>query len=227
MYGDTADKRAAIEQKYEQKKLDLQIKYADMNMAIQISQAIAAGALASVQAWTAAAGNPAIAGVFIGLIAATTAMQIASIVAQRNALKNQTLDSSSSSVRTRTVVDGYSEGGYTPRSSDDLKPVGVVHANEWVAPASMLRSYPMLFSGLEKLRQGRTSAVPALPFASGGYTAAAAPQDNSYNKALEDVAAALRAVNERMSQPIEAYTVLSQLQAKQELQEKHRKAASR
>lgn len=228
MYGDTADKRAAIEQKYEQKKLDLQIKYADMNMAIQISQAIAAGALASVQAWTAAAGNPAIAGVFIGLIAATTAMQIASIVAQRNALKNQTLDSSSSSVRTRTVVDGYAEGGYTPRSSDDLKPVGVVHANEWVAPASMLRSYPMLFSGLEKLRQGRTSAVPALPFASGGYTAAAAPtQDNSYNKALEDVAAALRAVNERMSQPIEAYTVLSQLQAKQELQEKHRKAASR
>ena len=154
-------------------------------------------------------------------------MQIASIVAQRNALKNQTLDSSSSSVQTRTVVDGYSEGGYTPRSSDDLKPVGVVHANEWVAPASMLRSYPMLFSGLEKLRQGRTSAVPALPFASGGYTAAAAPQDNSYNKALEDVAAALRAVNERMSQPIEAYTVLSQLQAKQELQEKHRKAASR
>ena len=228
MYGDTADKRAAIEQKYEQKKLDLQIKYADMNMAIQISQAIAAGALASVQAWTAAAGNPAIAGVFIGLIAATTAMQIASIVAQRNALKNQTLDSSSSSVRTRTVVDGYSEGGYTPRSSDDLKPVGVVHANEWVAPASMLRSYPMLFSGLEKLRQGRTSAVPALAFASGGYTAAAAPmQDNSYNKALEDVAAALKAVNERMSQPIEAYTVLSQLQAKQELQEKHRKAASR
>lgn len=228
MYGDTADKRAAIEQKYEQKKLDLQIKYADMNMAIQISQAIAAGALASVQAWTAAAGNPAIAGVFIGLIAATTAMQIASIVAQRNALKNQTLDSSSSSVQTRTVVDGYSEGGYTPRSSDDLKPVGVVHANEWVAPASMLRSYPMLFSGLEKLRQGRTSAVPALAFASGGYTAAAAPmQDNSYNKALEDVAAALRAVNERMSKPIEAYTVLSQLQAKQELQEKHRKAASR
>ena len=227
MYGDTADKRAAIEQKYEQKKLDLQIKYADMNMAIQISQAIAAGALASVQAWTAAAGNPAIAGVFIGLIAATTAMQIASIVAQRNALKNQTLDSSSSSVQTRTVVDGYSEGGYTPRSSDDLKPVGVVHANEWVAPASMLRSYPMLFSGLEKLRQGRTSAVPALPFASGGYTAAAPTQDNSYNKALEDVAAALRAVNERMSQPLKAYTVLSQLQAKQELQEKHRKAASR
>lgn len=227
MYGDTADKRAAIEQKYEQKKLDLQIKYADMNMAIQISQAIAAGALASVQAWTAAAGNPAIAGVFIGLIAATTAMQIASIVAQRNALKNQTLDSSSSSVQTRTVVDGYSEGGYTPRSSDDLTPVGVVHANEWVAPASMLRSYPMLFSGLEKLRQGRTSAVPALPFASGGYTAAAPTQDNSYNKALEDVAAALRAVNERMSQPLKAYTVLSQLQAKQELQEKHRKAASR
>lgn len=227
MYGDTADKRAAIEQKYEQKKLDLQIKYADMNMAIQISQAIAAGALASVQAWTAASGNPAIAGVFIGLIAATTAMQIASIVAQRNALKNQTLDSSSSSVRTRSVVDGYSEGGYTQRGPDDLRPVGVVHANEWVAPASMLRSYPMLFSGLERLRLGRTDRIPALPYASGGYTSAPPDQGAAYNKALEDVAAALRAVNERMSQPIQAYTVLSQLQAKQELQEKHRKAASR
>ena len=227
MYGDTADKRAAIEQKYEQKKLDLQIKYADMNMGIQISQAIAAGALASVQAWTAAAGNPAIAGVFIGLIAATTAMQIASIVAQRNALKNQTLDSSSSSVRTRSVVDGYSEGGYTQRGPDDLRPVGVVHANEWVAPASMLRSYPMLFSGLERLRLGRTDRIPALPYASGGYTSAPPDQGAAYNKALEDVAAALRAVNERMSQPIQAYTVLSQLQAKQELQEKHRKAGAR
>lgn len=227
MYGDTADKRAAIEQKYEQKKLDLQIKYADLNMGIQISQAIAAGALASVQAWTAAAGNPAIAGVFIGLIAATTAMQIASIVAQRNALKNQTLDSSSSSVRTRSVVDGYSEGGYTQRGPDDLRPVGVVHANEWVAPASMLRSYPMLFSGLERLRLGRTDRIPALPYASGGYTSAYPDQGAAYNKALEDVAAALRAVNERMSQPIQAYTVLSQLQAKQELQEKHRKAGAR
>lgn len=227
MYGDTADKRAAIEQKYEQKKLDLQIKYADMNMGIQISQAIAAGALASVQAWTAAAGNPAIAGVFIGLIAATTAMQIASIVAQRNALKNQTLDSSSSSVRTRSVVDGYSEGGYTQRGPDDLRPVGVVHANEWVAPASMLRSYPMLFSGLERLRLGRTDRIPALPYASGGYTSAPPDQGAAYSKALEDVAAALRAVNERMSQPIQAYTVLSQLQAKQELQEKHRKAGAR
>lgn len=227
MYGDTADKRAAIEQKYEQKKLDLQIKYADLNMGIQISQAIAAGALASVQAWTAAAGNPAIAGVFIGLIAATTAMQIASIVAQRNALKNQALDSSSSSVRTRSVVDGYSEGGYTQRGPDDLRPVGVVHANEWVAPASMLRSYPMLFSGLERLRLGRTDRIPALPYASGGYTSAPPDQGAAYNKALEDVAAALRAVNERMSQPIQAYTVLSQLQAKQELQEKHRKAGAR
>lgn len=225
LYGDTADKRAEIEQKYEQKKLDIQIKYADMDMGVKIAQALAAGALASIQAF--AQLGPVAGAVMTGLIAATTAMQVAAIVAQRNALKSQTLDSSSSSVRTRTVVDGYSEGGYTPRSSDDLKPVGVVHANEWVAPASMLRSYPMLFSGLEKLRQGRTSAVPALPFASGGYTAAAAPQDNSYNKALEDVAAALRAVNERMSQPIEAYTVLSQMQAKQELQEKHRKAASR
>lgn len=225
LYGDTADKRAEIEQKYEKKKLDVQIKYADMDMAVKIAQALAAGALASIQAF--AQLGPVAGAAMTGLIAATTAMQVATIVAQRNALKNQTLDSSSSSVRTRTVVDGYSEGGYTPRDPDDLRPVGVVHANEWVAPASMLRSYPMLFSGLERLRLGRTDRIPALPYASGGYTSAPPDQGAAYNKALEDVAAALRAVNERMSQPIQAYTVLSQLQAKQELQEKHRKAASR
>ena len=225
LYGDTADKRAEIEQKYEKKKLDVQIKYADMDMAVKIAQALAAGALASIQAF--AQLGPVAGAAMTGLIAATTAMQVATIVAQRNALKNQTLDSSSSSVRTRSVVDGYSEGGYTQRGPDDLRPVGVVHANEWVAPASMLRSYPMLFSGLERLRLGRTDRIPALPYASGGYTSAPPDQGAAYNKALEDVAAALRAVNERMSQPIQAYTVLSQLQAKQELQEKHRKAASR
>lgn len=225
LYGDTADKRAEIEQKYEKKKLDVQIKYADMDMAVKIAQALAAGALASIQAF--AQLGPVAGAAMTGLIAATTAMQVATIVAQRNALKNQTLDSSSSSVRTRTVVDGYSEGGYTPRDPDDLRPVGVVHANEWVAPASMLRSYPMLFSGLERLRLGLTDRIPALPYASGGYTSAHPDQGAAYNKALEDVAAALRAVNERMSQPIQAYTVLSQLQAKQELQEKHRKAGAR
>lgn len=225
LYGDTADKRAEIEQKYEKKKLDVQIKYADMDMAVKIAQALAAGALASIQAF--AQLGPVAGAAMTGLIAATTAMQVATIVAQRNALKSQTLDSSSSSVRTRSMVDGYSEGGYTPRDPDDLRPVGVVHANEWVAPASMLRSYPMLFSGLERLRLGRTDRIPALPYASGGYTSAPPDQGAAYSKALEDVAAALRAVNERMSQPIQAYTVLSQLQAKQELQEKHRKAASR
>ena len=225
LYGDTADKRAEIEQKYEKKKLDVQIKYADMDMAVKIAQALAAGALASIQAF--AQLGPVAGAAMTGLIAATTAMQVATIVAQRNALKNQTLDSSSSSVRTRTVVDGYSEGGYTPRDPDDLRPVGVVHANEWVAPASMLCSYPMLFSGLERLRLGLTDRIPALPYASGGYTSAHPDQGAAYNKALEDVAAALRAVNERMSQPIQAYTVLSQLQAKQELQEKHRKAGAR
>lgn len=227
MYGDTADKRAAIEQKYEQKKLDLQIKYADLNMGIQISQAIAAGALASVQAWTAAAGNPVLAGTFIALIAATTAMQIASIVAQRNALKNQTLDSSSSSITTRSVVDGYASGGYTSKSSDDLKPVGVVHANEWVAPASMLRSYPMLFSGLEKLRLGQTDRIPAVPYAGGGYTSGQTPQDNRYSDVLLEVTSAIRALEGRLSQPIPAYTVLSQMEAKQDLRNKHRKAGSR
>lgn len=227
MYGTTADKRAEIEAKFEQKKLDLQLKYADMNMGIQIAQAIASGSLASVQAWNAAAGNPVLAGVIMAMIAASTAMQVAAIVAQRNALRNQTLDNSgSSSVVTRYVKE-YSDGGYTDKDPNDMTPVGIVHANEWVAPASMLRSYPQLFSGLEKLRSGVTDKVPAVPFATGGYTS---PQDTKWNMNSDlmiSLIDTMRKINKRLEEPAEAYVVLSQLQAQQKRLETHKKAGSR
>jgi len=50
LYGNNADSRAQIEQKYEKEKLKLQIEYADKDMAIKILQTVSAGALAAVQA---------------------------------------------------------------------------------------------------------------------------------------------------------------------------------
>jgi len=50
LYGESADQRAEIEQRFEKKKHELQVEYADKDMAVKIVQAIAAGALAVTQA---------------------------------------------------------------------------------------------------------------------------------------------------------------------------------
>ena len=180
--GDNAEQREAIEAEYEQKKLDLQKKYADTEMVINIAKAIAAGALAAVEAFAAAGGNPVLGGIFAAIIAATTALEVATIVQQRNAIKNSSVSSSGSSTNigstdsTKTgnrVVTGYAEGGYTPCSASDRTEVGVVHANEYVAPAWMVRQNPVTFANLERYRlagsHGRSGSA-GRGFAEGGFT---------------------------------------------------------
>ena len=111
------------------------------------------------------------------LSAATTAAEVAVIVAQRNAIKNSSVNSGGSSSGGTTtgqrVITGYSTGGYTDSASSDHKAVGIVHANEWVAPAWMVRSNPVTFANLESYRKsgshGRTGSA-AKGFADGGYT---------------------------------------------------------
>ena len=49
--GDNAEEKERIEAEYEQKKLDTQKKYADVDMAINIAKTIAAGALAAIQSF--------------------------------------------------------------------------------------------------------------------------------------------------------------------------------
>ena len=86
--GDNAEEREAIEAEYEQKKLDLQKKYADTEMVINIAKAISAGALAAVESF-AAAGNPILGAVFAAIVAATTALEVATIIKQRNAIRDK------------------------------------------------------------------------------------------------------------------------------------------
>jgi phage tail tape measure protein, TP901 family, core region len=184
--GDNAEQKEAIDAEYEQKKLDLQKKYADVEMGINIAKAIGASALAVMQAWTAAGGQPILFAIFAALIAATTAIEIATLVKQRNAIKNASVSGgggSSSAPKTgQRTVTGYSEGGETPWSASDNTPVGVVHANEYVIPAWMKRREPRLIADLERYRKagshGRTGSK-SKGFADGGYTGNATPASNT------------------------------------------------
>jgi hypothetical protein len=110
--GDNAEERQRIEEEYEAKKLEVQKKYADLDMAAKIAQTIAAGALAVIQGFAQLGPiGGAISAVIIG---ATTAFQIASIIQQRNAIKNMSPSGSGGGASTsqRVVLPGHEEGGY-------------------------------------------------------------------------------------------------------------------
>lgn len=181
--GENAEQREAIEAEYEQKKLDLQKKYADVEMGINIAKAIGAGALAIAEAWTAAGGNPILFAVFAALIAATTALEIATLVQQRNAIKNASVSggggsSSAPSTGQRTIT-GHAEGGFTENHTT-LSTVGE-EGTEWIAPHWMVRDNPTTFASLERYRRsgshGRSGSIER-GFADGGFTGAA-PKDLS------------------------------------------------
>lgn len=199
--GDNAEQREQIEADYEQKKLDLQKKYADTEMVINIAKAIAAGALAAIEAF-AAAGNPILGAVFAAIIAATTALEVATIVKQRNAIKNTSVGGGGSSSVPKTgerKMTGYAEGGYT-EDHTTLTTVGE-KGREWVGPAWMVRKNPVMFANLERYRKsgshGRSGSM-SRGFADGGFTpgkgggpSAAMPEQIDIEAAVE---AAIRRV---------------------------------
>ena len=231
--GDNAEKREQIEADYEAKKLEIQKKYADIDMGIQIAKAIAAGALAMIQAWVAAAGNPVAAGVIMGLIAATTAAQVATIVAQREAIKNSSAgtssSASSSSAGTSTVqASGFSDGGYTG-DGGRMEVAGVVHRGEYVVPQPELRDpyVRSVVASIEARRRMRTSKNALPGYAEGGYTGimagnagAVQPSDQ---RLLREILGTLR---ELRRNPIPAYTVLSEFEAKQQLRDRFKARTS-
>ena len=217
--GDNAEKREEIEAEYEQKQLDLKKKYADVDMAINIAKTVANGAVAAVKA--VAELGPIAGGIMASIIAATTVAEVAAIVAQRNAIKNASVSSSGGSSGGERVPTGYSSGGYTERRGNDFQPVGVVHANEWVAPAAMVRANPLMFASLESMRQSGNYRSGVAGYADGGPVnadSATVRQDsvtgnNELLQRLYDVLSGIEA-----SLPLKAYTVLSETNAKQELQ---------
>ena len=219
--GDNAERREQIEQEYEAQTLKVQQRYADVNMGIQIAQALANGASAILATYAQLGFTPA--GIAASaLMAVVTATEVAMLVAQRNAIRSASVQSSSGSstpapVAQRTV-NGYSTGGYTERAGSDMQEVGVVHANEWVAPASMVRAHPVLFRSLESMRRKERvkSGVPG--FADGGMAGDIDSDDVVVSKADLDLLTVV--LNKLLTTPLRAYVVNSEANAVQELNER-------
>ena len=209
--GNNADERTRIEEEYEAKKLDTQKKYADADMAISIAKAVAGGALSVIQCFS----GPVAGAVAAALVAVTTGAEIASIVAQRNAIKNTTATSSSSSGTTSVrKQNGYSEGGYTG-DGGRLEVAGVVHRGEYVVPQPEMSdpSVASMVAAIESRRRRRTSANALPGYAEGGY-AGVPGQSSNTDRILNNI---LAAVVRKQEQPTKAYVVLSELQAQQDL----------
>ena len=234
--GDNAEAREQIQEQYEQKKLDIQKKYANADMAINIAKAIAAGALAAVQAF--AQLGPIAGAVFAGVIAATTAAEVATIVAQRNAIMNTTVSGGSGGGSNNTpsgsrvpTPDGFSDGGFTPTDDDDNTPVGIVHANEWVAPSWMIKKNPVLFANLEKYRViGRVpESNPSNPgFSGGGYTS---PASSAQMPNFDSIAQSIDRLNKTMDkidkEGIQSYMVYNQFRDFLNQRERFKKMTSK
>lgn len=231
--GDNAEQREQIEAEYEQKKLDLQKKYADVEMAINIAKTIANGAAAAIRAYL---DGGAYAGpILAALVAATTAAEVATIIQQRNAIKNTSVSSSSSNKSTktgnRTVIDeGYAEGGFT-KDHTTITTVGEKGV-EWVGPHWMVKRNPVLFSNLERYRKqgshGRSGSI-SRGFAEGGFTGnvsgnvAGSVANNSDLEAIVE-AAIVRAMD---SGAIRAYLVRNDLTELDKQDQRFKKQTSR
>lgn len=95
---------------------------------MEVIMAIAQTATAAINAYSSAAAIPLIGHVMAPIAAA---MATAAGMLQVAAIKKQQQASS---------AQGYSSGGYTSSAPTDDIPVGVVHSNEWVASAALLRN---------------------------------------------------------------------------------------
>ena len=180
--GDNAEERERIEQEYAQKELDLKKKQADAEAGVQSANLWINTAVGIAGAWSSSIAQL---GPIFGSIAAaamttllltTAGIEQAQIIKQRDAIKNQTLDSSSSSsgvsvpsttsytikpeYQQATTKAGYSDGGYTG-DGGVLEPAGVVHRGEYVVSQAEMRNpnvVPMV-RAIEGERQRRKSGI--------------------------------------------------------------------
>ena len=214
---------AALEEEKENKKLEIQKKYADVNFAIKCSQIIADTAVAIMK--SNAELGPIAGPIAAALMAATGVAQLAAAKAERDKIKNMSLKNTTGS-KTATaerVVSGssgggYYEGGYTgPGGRYEV--AGVVHKGEYVVPQPEMNNPKVIdaVSTIEAIRRQRTSANP-LPqnpgeYYEGGYVTSPAG-DSSYREFLE-AAKELRASCEAIKL-IKAYIVYQDLEKAKE-----------
>lgn len=216
---------AALEEEKENKKLEIQKKYADLQFAMKCSQIIADTAVAIMETHASLGGWTPAAIAAAAIMGVTGAAQLALAEVEREKVKNMSVSNTAGSkkVTAERVVSGssgggYSEGGYTgPGGRYEV--AGVVHKGEYVVPQPEINNPKVIdaVSTIEAIRRQRTNANP-LPqnpgeYAEGGYVTSYAG-DSSYREFLE-AAKELRASCEAIKL-IKAYIVYQDLEKAKE-----------
>lgn len=216
---------AALEEEKENKKLEIQKKYADLQFAMKCSQIIADTAVAIMETHASLGGWTPAAIAAAAIMGITGAAQLALAAAEQEKVKNMSVSNSNTSKKATAerVVSGssgggYYEGGYTgPGGRYEV--AGVVHKGEYVVPQPEMNNPKVIdaVSTIEAIRRQRTNANP-LPqnpgeYNEGGYVTSPAG-DSSYREFLE-AAKELRASCEAIKL-IKAYIVYQDLEKAKE-----------
>ncbi len=202
---------AALEEEKENKKLEIQKRYADVNFAIKASEIVANTAVSIMTAYKDL--GPIAGSIAAAMLTATGLAQLASANAEREKVKNlQPSRSSASKVSAASaerVLTGYSDGGYTG-DGDRYEVAGVVHRGEYVVPKPIMGDRRVIdaVGMIEAIRRNRLPAAPrnAEPrgFADGGYTSA---QSSGADRGLSELAATTRELRAAVRN-MRAYVVL-------------------
>lgn len=233
--GDNTEEVARLEKEKEQKKLEIQKKYAGVQFAIKVSEIIANTAVAIMQAF---AQMGPIAGAIAAVMLGTTgAAQIAVANAERKKIMNMTVDGSSSGGGTGARVangggSGFSVGGYTGEGSP-LAVAGPAHYDEYVVPSFVVHEPAAMnhVAALEAMRRQKTNAnpMPVAGFANGGYTGRDVTADGgSVDKKTSDVLLQLVSLFTKLDKSgLKAYVIASELQKEQIRLDESRKIGSK
>jgi len=194
---------AALEEQKENKKLEIQKKYADVDFAIKISQIIADTAVGVTKTFAQFGYTPwGIAAA--AMMTATGVAQMISAKAERDKIKNMqpgnTAGSSqaTSPAKAERVLSGYSDGGYTG-DGGRYEVAGVVHRGEYVVPKPIMDN-PRVVDAVGTIEAIRRRSIPVAAatgrasgrgYADGGYTAAAAADNAELAAAVRDLRGAL------------------------------------
>ena len=209
---------AALEEEKENRKLEIQKKYADVNFAIKVSQIVADTAMSVMKAF--ADLGPIGGAIAAALLTATGVAQVITVKAERDKVKRLQPKSSGAGQSMGTaerVLSGYSEGGYTG-DGRRLEVAGVVHKGEYVVPqpimgdprvvdaVGMIEAIRRQRRGLPGLGGVTNAANGTRGFAGGGYTG-----DGAAAVELAGVAAELRAATEAVRN-LRAYIVYQDIE---------------
>lgn len=206
---------AALEEEKENKKLEIQKKYADVNFAIKISQIIADTAVSIMKAF--ADLGPIGGAIAAALLTATGVAQVVQAKAERDKIKNMQPGNTAGATSTapakaERVLTGYSDGGYTG-DGDRYEVAGVVHRGEYVVPKPIMDNPRVVdaVGTIEAIRRnkilgaGIPVGTPSAGYADGGYTSAGPGVDTS------ELTAAAKELREAVKH-IRAYVVFKDLE---------------